>query len=286
MNRTRIAAGVAGAIAATVCLVGVFVPDAWGHANIVNMSETCSVGQQVVTVTVMNDYNLTETATVASATVDGSSVPASDLTPSSVPIAASPSEPYQEGTFSWVFTGSSTPTISVKIHGHWSDGFTTNDLGGPITLVGGCETPTTTTTSTTTTTVPATTTTTEAPATTTTTGSPSSTTTSTTGPKPPGSATTLPKPPSPTTPPPTVPLAGQPPASGPTPPSFAAPAPITSIPPSPTTTTVPSPGTVPLAFTGFDPIPALLTGLLFLVLGAVAVVVYRVRRRPSERSGR
>jgi hypothetical protein len=78
--------------------VGAVVVDptaASAHANIVTGVATCSKfgGNVDITWTVANDYDLTETATVTSATGGTGTVTGSPAT-----IAASPGEPYQTAT--------------------------------------------------------------------------------------------------------------------------------------------------------------------------------------------
>jgi hypothetical protein len=175
---------------------------AWAHANIVTGVASCAspLGSGYkITWTVANDYNLSETAQVGSATGGLSTV-----TPLSFTIVASGNgsggngtQPYKTKTLAQALPASASGTITLSVNATFSDGFQVTNSGS-MTLPGSCGKPPTTTTTTppTTTTTPHSTTTTTTPRTVTTTTTPHGTTTTTV----PGTVTTTtPSPGTPTT---------------------------------------------------------------------------------------
>ena len=126
----------AGAAITLISAVGVVALEgvASAHDNIVTGSVSChrttASANYVVTWTVSNDWTLTETAAVASATGGTTTV-----TPSSAVIAVSPGT----ATFTQTLPGSTTGTDTLTILGTWSTGFVqTPNPSGTVTLPGGC----------------------------------------------------------------------------------------------------------------------------------------------------
>ncbi len=96
------------------------------HNNVVTGVASCSpVGaNHDITWTIANDYNLSETASIVSATGGVGTVSGSPVN-----IAASPGEPYKTGTMQQVLPGSMTGSTTITVKGVWSDNFSTTDSG-------------------------------------------------------------------------------------------------------------------------------------------------------------
>ena len=143
MGRRTVNAGVAAGIL-LVGVVGSVLVDpgaASAHNNVVSGVATCStVGANIdITWTVANDWNLSETATVVSATGGVGTVSGS---PAGIP--ASPGQPYQFVTMTQVLPGTTTGSATLGIKGVWSDNYSTTDWGS-VTLPTGCNAPVVTT---------------------------------------------------------------------------------------------------------------------------------------------
>ena len=135
---------VVASLLATIGLVVVVAGPASAHANVVNGDIVCGTGQQagqyVITWTIANDYNLTETATLVSATGGTGTVSGSP-----VGIAASPGTPYKTGTMTQLLPLSTSGTISLTVSGLWSDKYTQDDSGtATLDAHPGCTSTTTT----------------------------------------------------------------------------------------------------------------------------------------------
>jgi hypothetical protein len=128
---------------AVIVLVGVVTAvvvnptAASAHDNSVTGVASCSpVGASWdITWTIANDYNLSETASVLSATGGVGTVSGSPVN-----IAASPGMPYKTGTMTQVLPGSTTGTATITVQGTWSDNFTTTDQGN-VSLPKACVPP-------------------------------------------------------------------------------------------------------------------------------------------------
>ncbi|HTT86311.1 MAG TPA: hypothetical protein VMF60_02990, partial [Acidimicrobiales bacterium] len=120
-----------------VTAVVVDPPVASAHDNIVSGVASCSaVGASWdITWTISNDYDLSETVSVVSATGGVGTVSGSP-----VKIAASPSMPYKTGTMTQVLPGSTTGTAAITVQGTWSDNYTTTDEGS-VSLPSACVPP-------------------------------------------------------------------------------------------------------------------------------------------------
>ena len=139
MRRRTVNAGVAAGIL-LVSVVGSVLVDptaAFAHSNYVSGVATCAnVGANIdITWTVSNDYNLTETATVTSATGGVGTVSGSPAN-----IAASPGQPYKFAIMKQVLPGTTTGSATLGVKGVWSDNYSTTDWG-TVTLPTGCVAP-------------------------------------------------------------------------------------------------------------------------------------------------
>ncbi|HXQ44013.1 MAG TPA: hypothetical protein VN816_05210, partial [Acidimicrobiales bacterium] len=96
------------------------------HDNLVSGVATCSTvgGNHDITWTIANNYNLSETATLVSATGGVGTIAGSPVN-----IAPSPGQPYKTGTMDQVLPGSTTGSATITVKGVWSDGFSTTDSG-------------------------------------------------------------------------------------------------------------------------------------------------------------
>ena len=133
---TRLAAkAFAGAAMAAAGILGFAVP-AFAHNNVVTGSVSCaSAGGFDITWTIANDFKLSETATVTSATGGVSTVSGSP-----VHIAGSPGQPFKTGTVTQVLPATTTGTATLAVKGTWSDGYSVSDTGS-TPLPAGCPTP-------------------------------------------------------------------------------------------------------------------------------------------------
>jgi hypothetical protein len=111
---------------------------AFAHDNIVSGVATCSQvgGKEDITWTIANDYNLSETASVYSATGGVGTVSGSPVN-----IPASPSQPYKSATMTQVLPGTTTGTDTLTVKGVWSDNYSTTDSGS-VSLPTNCKSPT------------------------------------------------------------------------------------------------------------------------------------------------
>jgi hypothetical protein len=108
------------------------VTDASAHANVVSGHAACQVdGTYTVTWTIANDFNLTETVSLLSHTGGGtvSGLPAG--------IAASPAQPFKTATAVETGVPGTKTTASLTVHGLWSDGHITDNVGN-VQLGGDC----------------------------------------------------------------------------------------------------------------------------------------------------
>jgi hypothetical protein len=137
IRKTTAAIGVAGAMA----FAGVITVSA--HANTVVLTSVCAHDglNKIITATITNNFNETETATVAAHS-------GAAFSPPSVSIAKSPSgHPMATGTMTATVLGTQTGTVSLTVHGVWlPDGYG-NKPGegiatGSTSLGGVCVTPT------------------------------------------------------------------------------------------------------------------------------------------------
>jgi hypothetical protein len=118
-----------------VVLVGLVV-FAWqgvasAHANVVSGVVACqSNGTQAITWKIENDFNASESASFS----DGGSFSGTAT------IAASPGSPFTFVTAVETLPGSQTGTVTLTVHGTWSDAQTHTD-SATVTLLGTCGTP-------------------------------------------------------------------------------------------------------------------------------------------------
>jgi hypothetical protein len=136
IRKTTAAIGVAGAMA----FAGVITVSA--HANTVVLTSACAHDglSKIITATITNNFDKTETAT---RTAQSAAV----FSPLSVQIAQSPSgHPMATGTMTATVPGTQTGSVSLTVHGVWSDGYGNKPGDGIATgstsLGGVCVTPT------------------------------------------------------------------------------------------------------------------------------------------------
>ena len=139
MGRRTVNAGVAAGILLVGVVASVLVDPgaAFAHSNYVTGVATCSTvgANEDITWTVSNDYNLSETASVVSATGGVGTVSGS---PAFIP--ASPGQPYKSVTMTQVLPGTTTGSATLVVKGVWSDNYSTTD-SGTVTLPTGCVPP-------------------------------------------------------------------------------------------------------------------------------------------------
>jgi hypothetical protein len=129
------AKSVAATVVACAGLAFLAVP-AFAHSNAVTGSATCATaGGFDIKWTVANDFNLSEVATVTSATGGVSTVSGS---PAHIP--ASPGKPFKTATLTQVLPASTTGPATLTVKGVWSDNFTTTNSGS-TPLPTGCTPP-------------------------------------------------------------------------------------------------------------------------------------------------
>jgi hypothetical protein len=135
---TRTAAKAVAATALASAGLVFFAVPAFAHNNVVTGTATCasgSTGGFDITWTVANDFNLSEVATVTSATGGVSTVSGSPAH-----IVASPGKPFKSATLTQVLPASTTGPATLAVKGVWSDKFITSDTGS-TPLPTGCPPP-------------------------------------------------------------------------------------------------------------------------------------------------
>jgi len=126
---------VQGSLASALAIVGLvaFGTPAVAHDNIVSAQGSCAspLGTgYVVTWTIQNDYNLTETGSITSVTEGASALPLATLDSSTYSIGASPSQPYATATITQTLpAGTVQGTLTLNISSKWSDGYPNTDAG-------------------------------------------------------------------------------------------------------------------------------------------------------------
>jgi len=139
VGRRTVNAGLAAGIL-LLGVVGAVLVDpgaAFAHSNYVTGVASCSTvgANEDITWTVSNDYNLSETATVVSATGGVGTVSGS---PAAIP--ASPGQPYKFVIMKQVLPGTTTGSATLGVKGVWSDNYSTTDWG-TVSLPTGCVAP-------------------------------------------------------------------------------------------------------------------------------------------------
>ena len=133
----RVAAKSLAATALACAGFALFAVPAFAHNNLVTGTATCATGGGFdITWTVANDFNLSEVATVTSATGGVSTV-----TGSPAQIAASPGQPFKTATMTQVLPASTTGPATLTVKGTWADNFSTTNSGS-TSLPTGCPQPT------------------------------------------------------------------------------------------------------------------------------------------------